>query len=161
MPRIIARSLDGVEIPFQMLQGGDSHTQPQIPCQTLQTESTLAQSQRALLEMFRKPIQSTWAIVVIDIVTYSEPDSKPFVELREGMEIQIRFRPAREQLQVQLISNDYIIELPVRRRAYLQQVRDFLSVLLPTRWPWPNTDVLICPQQHEAFADFEDLLLIM
>ena len=161
MPRIIARSMDGVHVPFQIMHPSENPRQNQIPLQTLQTESTLAHSQRALLTMFRKPMRSKWAAVVIDNVTYCEPDSKPFVELQEGMVIQVCFQPAREQLAVRLISYGQVIPAIMNRNAYLMEVRDFLSVKQPRQWPWPNTAVLLCPQQNTVFDDFEDLLLRM
>ena len=158
MPRIIARSMDGVQVPFQMLQSSENPTQNHIPLQTLQTGSTLAHSQRALLTMFRKPMRSTWAVVVIDGVTYSQPDSKPFVGLQEGMVIQICFQPARAQLAVRLISNGQVIPVIVNRNAYLIEVRDILSRKQPREWPWPNTAVLLCPQQHIVFDYLDDLV---
>ena len=119
MPRIIARSTDGVEIPFQMLQTRGNLAQPQIPIQMLQTGSTLAQSQRALLTGFQKPFQSTWAVVVIDNVSYNKPDSRPFVDLREGMAIQICFQRARARLRVRLIFDEQTIHVAVNRTALL------------------------------------------
>lgn len=161
MPRIIARSMDGKQVPFQLLQPSENSTQNKIPLQTLQTEITLAYAQRALLTMFRKPMRSTWAAVVIDNITYSEPDSKPFVELREGMVIQVCFQPAHEQLAVRLISDGEVINVIMNRNAYLMEVRDFLSIKQPRQWPWPNTAVLLSPEQHIVFDDFEDLSLRM
>ena len=159
MIRIIACSIDGVEIPFQVLQTGGSLAQPQIPVQTLQTGSTLAQSQRALLTRFQKPFQSTWAAVVIDNVPYNKPDSKPFVDLRDGMEIQICFQRARARLRIRLVFDEQTIHVAVNRTSRLSEVRAFLSVLQPTRWTWQNKAILICPQQDAVFDSFHDLLI--
>ena len=161
MPKIIARSMDGVHVPFQILRPSDNPTQNQIPLQTLQTESTLAHSQRALLTKFRKPMRSTWATIVIDGVTYNEPDSKPFVELQEGMVIQVCFQPAREQVAVRLMSYGQVIPVIVSRSAYLIDVRDILSIKQPRQWPWPNTAVLLCPDQQIVFDYLDDLSLRM
>ena len=159
MPRIIARSMDGKQVSLQLLQPSENSPQNPIPLQTLQTESTLAHAQRALLTMFRKPMRRTWAAVVIDSVTYSEPDSKPFIELQEGMVIQVCFQPAREQLAVLLISDGEVIPVIMNRNADLMEVRNFLSTKQPSQWPWPNTAVLLSPEQHIVFDDFEDLSL--
>ena len=111
MLRIIVRNIDGVEIPFQMLQTRDNLAQPQIPIQMLQTGSILAQSQRELLTGFQKPFRNTWAGVVIENVSYNQPDSRPFVDLREGMAIQICFQRARARLRVRLSVDEQTIHV--------------------------------------------------
>ena len=161
MLRIIARSIDGVEIPFQMLQTHDEFAQPQIPEQMLQTRNTLAQSQRALLTRFQKPFRSTWADVVIDNVSYNKPESQPFVDVREGMAIQVCFRQARSRLRVRLAFDESTIHVAVNRTARLSELRAFLSVLQPARWTWQIKPILICPQQDAVFDSFHDLLIRM
>ena len=161
MIRIIARSTDGVEVPFQMLQTRGNLAQPQIPIQMLQTGSTLAQSQRALLTGFQKPFRNTWAAVVIENVSYNQPDSRPFVDLREGMAIQICFQRARARLRVRLVLDEQTIHVAVNRTSRLSEVRAFLSFLQPTRWTWQIRAVLLCPQQDALFDSFHDHLIRM
>ena len=150
--------MDGVEIPFHITEGGGTLTQPRTRAQLLQTDSTLAQSQRALLTMFQKPIGSTWATVVIDNVEHCEPESKPFLELQEGMAIRICFQRARAWLRVRLLMHEQTIQLTVHRRAYLSEVRAFLNSEQRMQWTWENRPVLICPHRNAVFENCHDLL---
>ena len=151
--------MDGVEIPCHIIQSDGTLGQARMPAQVLQTESTLAQSQRALLTMFQKPIRSTWITVVIDNVAYCEPDSKPFLKLREGMAIQICFQRARAWLRVRLLMHEQTIQVIVHRQAYLSEVRTCLQLEQRVQWTWENRPILICPKQDAVFENSHDLLL--
>ena len=158
MLSIMARSMDGVEIPIQIFQ---SRYGVDIPVQKLQSESSLAQSQRALVTMFQKALRSTWAAVVIDNVAYSEPDDKPFVDLREGMTIQICFEPPHGLLKVRLLFDEQIIPMMARRSMYLSDVWDYLYFLKKIRWTWWCRPILLCQQQNLLCDEPRDLSLKM